>query len=212
MPNFSAITAATFRNDAAMAHAGQEIEIKLAVESASAARRLLRRAGFRVAHRRAFEANMVYDTPDGTLRSTNQLLRVRESGGAVILTYKGPPKPGPHKSREEVETEVCNGRAIESMLERLGFQPKFRYEKYRAEYRRPGASGVATVDEMPIGTFVELEGTARWIDRTARQLGFGRENYITASYGWLYFEWCRRAGVKPSNMVFPGRPSARRAR
>jgi adenylate cyclase class 2 len=195
-----------------MAHAGQETEVKLAVESASAARRLLRRAGFRVAHSRAFEANMVYDRPDGTLRSTNQLLRVRESAGAVILTYKGPPKPGRHKSREELETEVCNGRAIEAMLERLGFHPKFRYEKYRAEYRRPGASGVATVDETPIGTFVELEGAPRWIDRTAKELGFARENYITASYGWLYFEWCRQAGVEPSNMQFPRRPSARRAR
>lgn len=207
---FFASTAATLPND--MPHPGHEIEIKLAVKDAAAARALLRRAGFRVAHRRAFEANTVYDTRDGALRSSRSLLRVREFAGAVILTYKGPPKPGPHKSREELETELSDGRTAQAILDRLGFRPVFRYEKYRAEYRRPGHSGVATVDETPIGTYVELEGAPRWIDRTARELGFARESYITASYGSLYLDWCRRASVQPSNMQFRRRPSARRAR
>jgi adenylate cyclase class 2 len=194
-----------------MAHSNHETEIKLAVKDAESARRLLRRAGFRLAHRRAFEANTVYDTPGGELRSSKRLLRVRESAGAVLLTYKGPPKPGRHKSREELETNLTEAAAFRAILERLGFRPVFRYEKYRAEYRRPGASGVATVDETPIGTYVELEGAPRWIDSTAKQLGYAPETYITASYGSLYLEWCRQAGVEPSEMRF-GRPSAKRGR
>jgi adenylate cyclase class 2 len=185
-----------------MAHGDREIEIKLAVESAASARAMLRHAGFRVSRRRVFEANTVFDTPDRALQSTRRLLRVREAAGTVIVTYKGPPEPGPHKSREEVETEVADARACTAILERLGFQPLFRYEKYRAEYRRPRASGVATIDETPIGTYVELEGAPRWIDRTARELGFSPDRYITASYGSLYLDWCRRLRVKPSNMVF----------
>ena len=62
---------------------------------------------------------------------------------------------------------------------------------------------MATLDETPIGMFMELEGTPTWIDRTARKLGFGQPDYITASYGRLYLDWCREHGVKPGNMVFP---------
>jgi len=185
-----------------MAHRDRETEIKLAVENAAAARRLLRRAGFRVSSRRAFEANTVFDTAAGELRARSSLLRVRESGGKMTTTYKGPPEAGPHKSREELETEVASARALTAIFDRLGFRPVFRYEKYRAEYRRPGSSGVATVDETPIGTYVELEGNPRWIDRTAKELGFPRERYITASYGALYLEWCRERNLKPGNMVF----------
>ena len=188
-----------------MAHRDREIEIKLAVENAGAARRLLRRAGFRVYRRRRFEANTVFDTPRGEMRASRRLLRVREAGGEVKLTYKGPPEPGPHKSREELETAIAGARAFTAILERLGYRPMFRYEKYRSEYQRPGSSGVATVDETPIGAYMELEGNARWIDRTARQLGFAPAHYITASYGSLYFEWCRARGIEPGDMVFKSR-------
>jgi len=61
------------------------------------------------------------------------------------------------------------------------------------------------VDETPIGAYMELEGNARWIDRTARQLGFAPAHYITASYGSLYFEWCRARGIEPGDMVFKSR-------
>jgi adenylate cyclase class 2 len=195
-------TAGIRRSDEEMAHGDRETEIKLAVESAAAARRLLHRAGFRIARRRVFEANTVFDTAEGSLRSARELLRVREAAGEVKLTYKGPPEAGRHKRREELETDAGSARTISTILERLGFHPAFRYEKYRAEYRRPAKAGVATVDETPIGTYVELEGNGRWIDRTARELGFTTGQYITASYGALYLEWCGRRGVKPGNMVF----------
>jgi adenylate cyclase, class 2 len=185
-----------------MAHGNHETEIKLPAESAAAARRLLRRFGFRVFRRRVFEANTVFDTEALSLGNSRCLLRLREAGGKFILTYKGPPKPGPHKSREEVETELKDGRNLTAIFERLGFRPVFRYEKYRTEYRRRGSSGVATLDETPIGVYLELEGAPRWIDRTARELGFTPQHYITASYGRLYLDWCSEHGAKPSNMVF----------
>jgi adenylate cyclase class 2 len=50
--------------------------------------------------------------------------------------------------------------------------------------------------------YLELEGPPGWIDRTARQMGFSEEHYITLSYARLYLDWCRKNRVKPSNMVF----------
>jgi adenylate cyclase class 2 len=58
------------------------------------------------------------------------------------------------------------------------------------------------LDETPIGLYLELEGSPRWIDRTALRLGFRKADYITASYGRLYFLWCEQRGEHATHMVF----------
>jgi adenylate cyclase class 2 len=184
-----------------MAQGGQETEIKIAVSGVAAARRLLRANGFRVWKRRVFEKNTVFDTPDLKLRKGRKLLRVREAHG-VTLTYKGPPVVARHKSREELELQVSDARAIGALMGRLGFAPVFRYEKYRTEFRKAGSSGIVTIDETPVGVFFELEGTPAWIDRTARKLGFSEADYITVSYARLYVQWCEAQGLQPTNMLF----------
>jgi adenylate cyclase class 2 len=185
-----------------MAHSSEEVEIKLAVSGPAAARRLLAGAGFRVSSSRVFEANDVWDTPDQSLRQRRNLLRLRQAGKRHFLTYKGTPVEGPHKRREELEVELSSSQTLALILERLGYSLQFRYEKHRTEFQIPGQKGTATLDETPIGTFLELEGQARWIDRTAKLLGFRTEDYITKSYGTLYFEYCREHNLQPSNMVF----------
>lgn len=136
------------------------------------------------------------------MRQERKLLRLREYGPDRILTYKGPPEAGPHKTREEIETTVGDAAALREVLGRLGYCAVFRYEKYRAEYRKDG--GLALVDETPIGIFIELEGDPDWIDGHARRLGFLPEHYITESYGALYLAWCKEQGIEPGHMEFPG--------
>ncbi len=186
-----------------------ETEIKLSVESPARARRLVRSAGFRPLVRRTFESNVVFDTPDLALRGRGCLLRVRRFGRQATLTYKGTALAARHKTREELETEISDPAAAERVLARLGFHPALRYDKYRAVYG--GGAGLVTIDETPIGVFLELEGTPRWIDATARKLGFSERDYITASYGRLYIEHCRAHGVEPSHMVFAARSTSRSA-
>jgi adenylate cyclase class 2 len=185
-----------------VATSGIETEIKLALASAAAGRAALRRAGFRVSKRRVLERNTVFDTPAQTLRKASCLLRVRLAGRVASLTYKGRPDVSRFKRREELETGIADARTVTAVLERLGFEPAFRYEKYRTEYRQPAGGGVAALDETPIGVYLELEGSAGWIDRAARRLGFAESQYVTASYAALYFAWCGRRGAKPSHMVF----------
>jgi adenylate cyclase class 2 len=180
----------------------QETEIKLAVPGVAAARSLLRKAGFRVSRRRVFEANTVFDTANRSLRQTNFLLRVRETPGADTFTFKGAPLAAKYKTREELEVGLSSAAKCGLILQRLGYEPAFRYEKYRTEFRLPGTSGVATLDETPIGVYLELEGRPRWIDRMARRLGFREREYITASYGRLYLDWCAVRKVEPGHMVF----------
>jgi len=184
---------------------GREVEVKLALPSAFDGRRLLRKAGFGRLHRRLFESNTLYDTPRRRLGARGSLLRLRSFAGRMLLTYKGPPEPGRHKSREELEITISDGLILETILEQLGLIPSFYYEKYRTTFRRPGSSGLALLDETPIGVFLELEGPPRWIDRTAREFGFDSSAYITASYGRLFLEYCRRRGLRTNRMAFPER-------
>jgi len=182
-----------------------EVEIKLAVASAAEGLERLQRAGFTPLHERAFEANTVFDTAALELIQSGRLLRLREFRGEALLTFKGPPEPGPHKTRREVETRVEDGGAMQAVLEALGYRGVFRYEKYRTAFGRAGGAGHAFLDETPIGCFLELEGAPEWIDATAAELGFARGDYITLSYGSLYREHCRKAGIEPAHMVFPRR-------
>jgi adenylate cyclase class 2 len=179
-----------------------EVEIKLAVASASEGLERLQRAGFAPLHERAFEANSVFDTPSLDLIHSGRLLRLREFRGEALLTYKGPPEPGPHKTRREIETRVEDGGAMRAVLEALGYQVVFRYEKYRTAFLRAGGAGHAFLDETPIGSYLELEGPPEWIDAVAAELGFRPEDYITLSYGSLYRERCRALGIEPAHMVF----------
>jgi len=185
-----------------MSHGPIETEIKLAVPDVRAARKLLRDAGFTVSHRRVFESNVIFDTPRLTLRRASKLLRLRQAGSLTTVTYKGLPAVAKHKTREELELEVTDASMMGAIFERLGFRPAFRYEKYRTEYRQSRGVGMATLDETPVGNYLELEGAPAWIDRMARRMGFTEQEYITASYARLYLDSCRKNRVKPSNMVF----------
>ncbi len=167
--------------------------------SAAEGRLLLRRAGFRVSKRRIFEQNALFDDAERHLRRAHKGLRLRKCGARTILTFKGPPQPGKHKNREELEMDLGDGRTFFEILARLGYRPMFRYEKYRTEYRQGRSTGRALLDETPIGVFLELEGPPRWIDRSARALGFSEADYVTASYADLFV---RARDGKPGDMVF----------
>jgi adenylate cyclase class 2 len=179
-----------------------EIEVKIAVESAAAARKRIRAAGLTIHAPRVFEVNVLYDTPAQSLRTSGRIVRLRQAGKTSTLTFMGRSADTTHKVREEIETTVARPAAIERILRELGLQPVFRYEKRRTEYTANGPNGHVMLDETPIGTFLEVEGSPRWIDRTAKQLGFSPSDYILLSYGALYLAWCREHGIKPSNMVF----------
>jgi adenylate cyclase, class 2 len=71
------------------------------------------------------------------------------------------------------------------MLDALGYEVRFRYQKYRETWRRGRCEIV--VDETPIGNFIEIEGTEDDIHEVASALGFERGAYIDESYATLFF-------------------------
>ena len=192
-----------------------ETEIKLPVEDdgLKKIRRSLKRLGFRLSRRRVHEDNYLFDFADRRLRRRGRLLRLRFVGGKSLLTFKGPAGKGPaggkgpYKTRTELEFAVRDGKAFRQVIEIIGLNVSFRYEKYRTTFSEEGSGkrhsgAVAVLDETPIGNFLELEGPPRWIDRVAQGLGYRKKDYISASYATLYRLDCRRKRRKAGHMVF----------
>lgn len=184
-----------------------EVEVKIPLVDRADAVAKLEALGFRESAPRVWEANDVYDTTDQALRQQGMLLRLRRAGDHSVLTWKGPNQPAAHKSRRELETSLGSTEVCGAILEQLGYSRVFRYEKYRTEYAPGDRTGVVTVDETPIGDFLEIEGPPEWIDETADRLGFSSQNYVLKSYGALYIEHCREHGLEPTNMVFASHAS-----
>ncbi len=197
---------------------GRETEVKIRVSGPAAIRRALRAIGFRRSHPRAFEDNVLYDTPGRDLRRVRSLVRLRHYGRRWWITWKGTPDSDPrYKSRVELETGIDNPQVASEIFKALGLLPVFRYQKYRSKWTREPLPGgrkpkiEIALDETPIGWFIEAEGSRAQIDKVARELGFSKADYSTESYGALYLKDCKKKGIVPSDMVFdPAVGSSRR--
>ena len=187
-----------------------EIEIKLRLNgNLNETRRVLRDLGFRVHKSRLHEYNVLLDTSTRVLRSHGKLIRVRRVGTHSVLTYKGPSEQGRYKKRHEIEVTMPDAFGVEQILNEIGYHPIFRYEKFRTEYAKAPATGKVLLDETPIGNYLEIEGSPRWIDTTARLLGFSADDYITRSYGYLYLAYCRERRMPPGDMLFSAKEMKR---
>ena len=168
-----------------------ETEIKFRVDDLASLEPRLRAAGFHVETPRTFESNVLYDTPDRSMRAHTEILRIRNYGGRWTVTHKRLPNSGPgedrHKHRIETETEIADGRVLAEIFVSLGLVPAFHYEKWRSEWT--DGEGYCVVDETPIGDFAELEGKPEWIDSAAARLGVETSQYLTLSYGRLFDLW-----------------------
>ena len=188
----------------------KEVEIKFQVDDLAALNRRLRRLGFRLVTRPTHEINTLYDLAGLPLRRRGELLRLRQYGTEWVLTHKAKGKRGRHKTRVEIETKVSDGRKMTTILKALHFHPTFQYEKIRAEWS--DGKGHVVVDETPIGNFSEIEGSPRFIDKTARSLGIQPTDYITDTYTELFARWKRRTQNSAPVMTFAAVRKARAKR
>ena len=188
----------------------KEVEIKFRVDDLAALTRHLRRLGFRLVTRPTHEINTLYDLAGLPLRRRGELLRLRHYGSEWVLTHKAKGKEGRHKTRVENETKVGDGRKMATILNALHFEPTFQYEKIRAEWS--DGKGHVVVDETPIGNFSEIEGSPRFIDKTARSLGIQPRDYITYTYTELFARWKRRTRSSAPVMTFAAVRKARAKR
>ncbi len=168
-----------------MASGEQELEVKFYVVSLLPFENKLKQLGAILTQPRTHEINLRFDTPDQSLTRSYQVLRLRQDQQAR-LTYKGPGEVlSGVRLRREIEFSVSDFKAAQSFLEALGYQVSFMYEKYRAQYNLDNVG--VTLDEMPYGYFLELEGPdPESILSTSQKLALKWDARILDSYTFLF--------------------------
>jgi adenylate cyclase class 2 len=163
----------------------EEIEVKFIIDDLPSMRQRVIAIGATLTRPRTYEDNLCFDTPDQRLQRQGCLLRLRRDRRQV-LTYKEPAAADEveFKVRHEVEIEVSDFARTRDLLQKLGFVPDWRYEKYRETFTHQGAEIV--LDEMPFGTFMEIEGPRDAIRTLATRLGLDVATGLTVSYSDIF--------------------------
>jgi len=177
-----------------------EREIKLHFDSTDQARAAVERAGGTPLRGRRLQEDYLLDTEDELLRRRRCVLRVRLENGMGRLTFKGPVQPSIVKVREELETVIGDGTALLGVLEEIGFHVWFRYQKYREEFSHEDV--IVAIDETPVGSYIEIEGSERGIAEMTKALGRSSSDYILDSYRSLYLRHRDARGLTGRDMVF----------
>jgi len=156
------------------------------------------------------ETNVILDRPDGSLRQAGCGLRVRStrladgSDGPATLTFKGPRRPGPLKSREELEVSVDDAPTAEQLLALCGYVTILWYQKRRESWIVGDCR--VELDEPPhLGLFVEIEGpNEAAIASVQERLGLGGESHVRESYVRMLIEYCREHGIVERRLELGG--------
>ena len=128
-----------------------------------------------------------YDTPDTALRGRGDVLRLRQEGEEVAMTFKRrlPSEDAGVKVREELEVKVSDYAVACRILEGLGYQPGLVMNKVRTQYAIGGAHLVIDryVDDFAhIPEFVEIEAPSlELLHAVAAQVGYRPEQLLSWS-------------------------------
>ncbi len=136
------------------------LEVEVKARADAAVRRVLEERGDPGGTVRQVDVYLHHPSRD--LAQSDEAVRVRReehagSGEATAsLTYKGPRRGGPTKTREEATVEVGDPEDALAVLEHMGFTEAARVVKRRTRYRWEGWTVVW--DEVEgLGTYVEVE-------------------------------------------------------
>lgn len=156
---------------------------------------------------RHLERNVVFDTPERGMKDEGKLLRLRtkqwKDSHETVLTLKLPPKgdiPLDVKIYDERETKVESFDGTYGILEGLGYNGAFRYDKMREEWTLDHVE--ICIDELSFDTVIELEGERDDIFALADKLSLPLENSSTATYHELHRAYRERENLTPQDSFY----------
>ena len=163
----------------------QELEVKFYIADLSQVEQRLIALGAILVQPRTFEINLRFDTPEMTLAQRYQVLRLRQDT-AARMTFKGPASAVKGvRLRKEIEFVVEDFETARAFLEALGYRVSMIYEKYRSVYDLGQVH--ITLDELPYGAFVEVEGPdPAGIYTVSQDLQLSWQARLPASYTALF--------------------------
>jgi adenylate cyclase class 2 len=140
-----------------------EVEQKFPVEDLAVIESTLRSLGATASEPKR-ETDLYYAHPARDFAVTDEALRIRRSGDANWITYKGPKIDATTKTRREIDLPLPGGpegyASWASLVEALGFRPvaEVSKERRKALVAWEGRRVEVSLDRVhDVGTFVELE-------------------------------------------------------
>lgn len=184
-----------------MAENNQELEVKFYIRDLPAVLSHLERIGAQLANPRVHEVNLRFDMPGGDLVRESRVLRLRQDTRAR-LTYKGPGVTFDGATlRQEIEVTVSDFTSAQSLLQALGFEIVWMYEKHRTTYMMEDVE--ILLDEMPFGDFIELEAAdPADIRGTASTLRLDWDARIMQSYTAIFANLRRASQLSFRDLSF----------
>lgn len=162
----------------------QEIEAKFYILRSKDLQHEIEALGARLTAHRVHEMNLRFDTPNRELHQLGHVLRLRQDTRAR-LTYKDAARVDAGAlSRSELEITVSDFNVTRDLLEALGYQVAFIYEKFRTTYRLDRTE--LMLDETPYGDFIEIEGEPKGIRSSVERLHLTWSAAISESYSALF--------------------------
>jgi len=179
---------------------GLEIEVKFHLSDNDALRSRILQIGA-VSGGRVFESNLRFEDAAGSFAANRSLLRLRRDR-KVRLTHKSTPLESDKrfKIRREIEVEVGSFDQMRQLLEALGYHVVQVYEKWRETFALDGVE--LCLDEMPYGTFLEIEGEPEAIMAAARRLDLDWNTRILANYLHIFELLRRESGISFTDLTF----------
>lgn len=138
-----------------------------------------------------FEENIIFQ--ESVLSDDSPILRIRKIENRAILTYKkAVQNEFAVKQRAEYETEVSDAEATENIVVNVGFVKSLVYEKRRKTWRFRSVEIV--LDELPFGSFMEIEGSVTAIVEAEMLLEAEDFEVVHETYPRLTAEWGKQNG------------------
>ncbi len=150
----------------------------------------------------SFQRTTRMDTPNMDLEKNGTFLRVRSGHkNSVTLKKKLKEKNKEIFEREEIETEVKDIDKLADIFSNLGFTKRLILEKYRIDFKYKDLN--ISIDELPFGFYVELEGKSERIFEIAKELSLDVANKITVTYWDLFEEYKKKNNLQGEDIIFP---------
>ena len=185
-----------------------ELEVKARVIDVPRLRRALRRAGARL----EFRGRMTDHRYDRARQLTrrDEVLRLRvyrpagRGAGHAVLTWKGAASTrGGYRHRAELELDVADPAAIETLLARLHYRVTLAIDR-RVEVFRLGRAMLRLERYPRMDTLLEVEGTPPSIERAIAATGLPRDAFRSESLPYFTAAYRRRTGRRA--LLAGGRP------
>jgi len=157
-----------------------EVEVKFHLEHPDKMRQCLIDLGASV-QPEVFERNLRFEDANHTLKSNQQLLRLRRDD-SCRLTFKSKPSPMETECKvyRELEVTVSDFDTMQDILIALGFSAVQIYEKWRQVFSWKEVE--LCIDILPYGSFLEIEGSETDIKAAAALLMLPWKKRIVSNY------------------------------